>query len=366
MDATDGFDLEVLRLEAALVQPCLSFGQLWVQALQTCQERLEQASELALAKQACKERRELELASNWLALMLLCFLLAATDTHRPLLRSAAVILEPYAGSLFHQMLHPMLRRRTQAPQRGILGFPYGLDYAAVRAAFQVLRLHHPDSGGNVPATVLKPSPFTATLRREHNLARPPRSHGTEGLILLHFSKSSKEFKQRLHSGELLQRCRRRLEVAGCRWLLEDDLLDRGRFGVKVFVHPNQYQEAMRLLPTRRLFPRHVLVAESLLSVVLESLEGCPGAQLKPNGKEVLGTVPQDDEDWSNEAQWDLVSLYRTSFNVVERNSFLNISASYEIRSRRVTWSDGEGSNPRQRRPDFGALSLSNDSEDESD
>lgn len=174
--------------------------------------------------------------------------------------------------------------------------------------------------------------------------------GVEGLFLLRFQRNSRDFQMRLHFDSRLQPCRQALEAAGCRWLLEDEELDLGRFGVKVFVHPTQYCRALQLLRQHqaiRLFPNHVLVSESFLKLVFDALKGCSGGggTLKPqSGCLRIGVVPVP------------VDLSLEDVGVGTRRTFLNTKR--HLHSHHVIKSSGTASNPRQRKPDFKALSLS--------
>lgn len=117
------------------------------------------------------------------------------------------------------------------------------------------------------------------------------------LFLLQFQRHSKEFQRRLHEGSELEQCRAALTAAGHEWVLKDF------FQVKVFVHPSQYTAAVRLLQQhcagRGLFPRHVVVTETFLELLLGGLRGCPGA--KEKSRVLLGEVappPPESEDSS--------------------------------------------------------------------
>lgn len=100
----------------------------------------------------------------------------------------------------------------------------------------------------------------------------------EELFLLCFERSCPESMERLHRGPLLRPCREALEAASCPWLIQER-------GVKVFVRPHQYDAALHLLCQHgpgALFPRHVVVTESFLPLVLTALDGCRkgGGRLK--------------------------------------------------------------------------------------
>lgn len=181
----------------------------------------------------------------------------------------------------------------------------------------------------------------------------------EDLYLLHFQRNSKDFQKRLHHDSRLQHCRQALEAAGCRWLLEDAELDKGYFGVKVFVHPTQYSPALQLLQRNmtvnelRLFPRHVVVTESFLQLVLDTLQGCTGGggTLKPaNGQVKIGEVPAVDP---------LTACLEMACMEIRGNG-LNMKRS--SRRQQVVMSTGTASNPRRRKPDFAAMSLSDSSQ----
>jgi hypothetical protein len=126
------------------------------------------------------------------------------------------------------------------------------------------------------------------LKSTTQLAEKSAPALAESLFLLQFQRASSDFQQRLSSDTRLEFCRQALEDADCRWFLQDEKALHGLFGVKVFVRPPQYQQALQLLQQQRtgtLYLRHVLVSESLLPLVLEVLRGCKGGGGTLKGKE---------------------------------------------------------------------------------
>lgn len=176
---------------------------------------------------------------------------------------------------------------------------------------------------------------------------------TEGLFLLHFQRSSPDFQQRLRSDARLEPCRQALEAAGCRWFLREEEVHKGRFGVKVFVHPAQYYQALQLLRRHHsgnLYARHVLVSESFLPLVQETLKGCTGggATLKrKDGKVKVGELSRRLMARMEEA------------GMAMRGSTLNTQRQYHRHP--VVKSTSTASNPRRRKPNFQTFSLSESS-----
>lgn len=103
----------------------------------------------------------------------------------------------------------------------------------------------------------------------------------EQLFLWEFSRHSAEFRNAL-GGEHLHECRFALESYGYAWEQPS--------GVKVFVHPCQFRDALRAINGRSLTIAHVVVAESFQALVEAALATIPSRRRRNPRQEVLGEV----------------------------------------------------------------------------
>jgi hypothetical protein len=93
--------------------------------------------------------------------------------------------------------------------------------------------------------------------------------GLEQVYVMKFMRACEAYRAAILDGEQLRGIRTEMEAAGCPYLLES--------GAKVFVWPEQYQSVLHALHKEydRLYASHVIVSESLVPLVEESIDSIP-------------------------------------------------------------------------------------------